>query len=129
MSYYENTLKMRPYIEKAAVSLNDADALQVPTIFPKWSADVTYSVDERVEHGDTLYRCVQAHTSQSDWAPNVTQALWTIVSLEEYPEWVQPLGSHDAYAMGDKVSHNDKHWQSTANNNVWEPGIYGWDIV
>lgn len=129
MTYYESALKMRPYIERAAVSLSDEDALQVPTMFPKWATDTVYSVDERIEYDGILYRCIQAHTSQADWAPDVTSALWVVVSLEEYPEWVQPTGSHDAYSLGDKVLHNDKHWQSTVDGNVWEPGIYGWEDV
>lgn len=44
-----------------------------------------------------------------------------------FPEWVQPIGAHDAYAKGDKTSHNSKNWVSTVDNNVWEPGVYGWE--
>lgn len=129
MSYYENALKMRPYIEKAAASLSDKEALEVPTLFPAWAAGTSYSIDERIEYGGTLYRCVQAHTSQADWTPPDTPALWTVVSLEEWPAWVQPTGAHDAYAAGAKVSHNGKHWTSDVEANVWEPGVYGWTEV
>ena len=57
--------------------------------------------------------------------------MWTQIGnpQEEYPEWYQPIGAHDAYSMGDKVSHNSKHWKSTVNNNVWEPGVYGWEEI
>ena len=48
---------------------------------------------------------------------------------EEYPEWVQPTGAHDAYAQGAKVSHNGKKWTSDVGGNVWEPGVYGWTEV
>ena len=48
---------------------------------------------------------------------------------EEYPEWVQPTGAHDAYEQGAKVSHNGKKWTSNVENNVWEPGVYGWTEV
>lgn len=126
MSYLENALKMRPYIEKAAASLRDADALQAPTLFPAWANGTSYSTDERIEYGGTLYRCVQAHTSQTDWTPPATPALWVVVSLEEWPEWVQPLGAQDAYAKGAKVTHNGKRWTSDVDNNTWEPGVYGW---
>lgn len=129
MSYYENALKMRPYIEKAAISLSDADALEVPTMFPTWAAGASYSTDDRIEYGGVLYRCVQAHTSQADWVPPDTPALWVVVSLEEWPEWVQPLGAQDAYAAGSKVSHNGKRWISDLDANVWEPGVYGWTEV
>ena len=37
------------------------------------------------------------------------------------------IGAHDAYALGAKVSHKEKHWTSTVANNVWEPGVYGWE--
>lgn len=45
----------------------------------------------------------------------------------EYPEWKQPTGAHDAYAVGSKVSYDEKHWISTADANVWQPGVYGWN--
>ncbi len=126
MSYYENALKMRPYIEKAAASLSNAEALEVPTLFPAWADGTSYSTDERIEYGGTLYRCVQAHTSQADWTPPATPALWVMVSLEEWPDWVQPTGAHDAYNVGAKVTYADKHWISTVDSNIWKPDDYGW---
>ena len=60
---------------------------------------------------------------------DMREALWTRISVDEYPEWVQPTGTHDAYAHGDKVSHSDKHWTSDVDSNVWEPGVYGWTII
>lgn len=48
---------------------------------------------------------------------------------EEYPEWVQPTGAHDAYAQGAKVTHNGEKWISNTANNTWEPGVFGWDKV
>ena len=50
---------------------------------------------------------------------------------DKYPylvEDVQP-DSTNPYAKGDKVTHNGKTWQSTTDNNVWEPGVYGWEEV
>lgn len=127
MTWTEKALNMRPYMEKAATSLTDADALKVPTMFPKWETDTAYTVGERIEHNGTLYRVVQAHTSQADWTPNVTPALWVAVSLDEYPQWVQPTGSHDAYKVGDKVTYNEQKWVSIVDANVWQPGVYGWE--
>lgn len=48
---------------------------------------------------------------------------------EEYPAWVQPTGSHDAYALDAKVSHAEKRWTSAQDANIWEPGVAGWDEV
>lgn len=119
--------QLRRMIEKASVSLSDEDALEAVELYPAWKTDTAYSVDERIRYGETLYRCVQAHTSQDNWTPDVTPALWTVVSLDEFPEWVQPTGAQDAYRLGYKVSHLDKHWQSTIDYNTYEPGVYGWD--
>lgn len=118
--------KLRAMIEKASLSLTDEDALQAVELYPAWATDTAYTVDERIRYESTLYRCVQSHTSQADWTPDATPALWTVVSLDEWPEWVQPTGAQDAYNKGDKVSHNEKHWISEVDGNVWEPGIYGW---
>lgn len=104
---------------------NATESLEILGIEP-WSPETAYAVDTRVQYRGGLYRCVQAHTSQEDWAPDITPALWTRMSLEEWPEWVQPTGVHDAYNTGDKVRHNGKHWVSEVDANVWEPGVYGW---
>lgn len=125
----QHAYKLREMIVKASTSLSDEDALEAIELYPIWKTDTAYTVDERIRYEDTLYRCVQSHTSQDDWTPDVTPALWTVVSLDEFPEWVQPTGAQDAYRIGDKVSHNEKHWVSTIDYNTYEPGVYGWDEV
>lgn len=40
--------------------------------------------------------------------------------------WVQPSGAHDAYQVGDVVTHGGRSWRSTVAANVWEPGVHGW---
>ena len=111
--------------------LTDEQAETMPSIYPEWTPETEYAVGKRVRYDDKLYRCVQAHTSQEGWEPPVTPALWTRTAAEgEIPEWVQPTGAHDAYAKGDKVTHDGKTWESTYDGaNVWEPGVYGWDEV
>lgn len=111
--------------------LTDEQAEGVIDAFPMWAAGIAYAVGYRVRYDGVLYKCVQAHTSQSDWTPDATPALWTRIGDpgDEWPEWVQPTGAQDAYAMGAKVSHNGAHWESTCDANVWEPGVYGWDEV
>lgn len=121
--------KLREMIVKASISLSDEDALTAIELYPAWKTGTAYAVDERIRYGETLYRCVQAHTSQDNWTPDITPALWTVVSLDEFPEWVQPTGAQDAYRIGDKVSHNGKHWVNTLDYNTYEPGVYGWDEI
>ena len=121
--------QLRALIESLSASLSDETALTGVELFPPWSVGKAYATGDRVQHEGTLYKCVQAHTSQADWTPPETPALWTAVSLDEYPAWVQPTGAHDAYSKGDKVTHNGKRWTSDVDNNTWEPGVYGWTEV
>ena len=128
----EHAYKLRELMHKAAVSLPDEDALAAVELFPAWAADKDYAVDERIRYGDKLYRCVQAHTSQSDWTPDVTPALWTEVAKPgEIPVWKQPTGAQDAYNKGDRVWYPEKNttvYESLSDGNVWSPADYpqGW---
>ena len=119
----EKIKKLREFIETAVVFLRDEDALQAAELFPRWVSDTIYAVDERISYEGTLYKCLQMHTSQADWTPDIAVSLWVRVSIEEWPEWVQPTGATDAYELGAKVSHNGKHWISDIPANVYEPPL------
>lgn len=120
--------KYRQAILKIIENLDDETAIETPLLFPKWQLDKTYSVNDRVSYEGILYKCLQTHSAQADWTPATAVSLWVRVDnpAEEWPEWIQPLGAQDAYSLGAKVSHNGAHWISDVNNNVWEPGVYGW---
>ena len=111
--------------------IDDETATEHTDLFSPWVEGIAYEVGNIRSYEGDLYRCVQAHTSQSDWTPDKVPALWTKIGdpTEEFPEWSQPVGAHDAYAKGDKVSFGGKHWESTVDNNVWQPGVYGWNEV
>ena len=128
MTYIERARALRPYIEKAAISLTDEDALQAVELFPQWVVEHAYVVGERLQYNGVLYRVAQAHTSQADWTPDITPALFVVVSLDEWPEFVQPTGAHDAYNKGDKVTFEGKHYISLIDGNVYSPAAYpaGW---
>lgn len=117
------------FLKSARLTVDDNTALIGRELYPVWSENIAVSVNDRYQYSDKLYKCVQAHTTQADWTPDKTPALWVEVSLDEFPEWKQPAGAHDAYAKGDKVKHNDKKWESTADANVWEPGVHGWSEI
>ena len=112
--------------EKIVSTFTDENAVKVTDLFPVWTVGIAVAKDSRYQFNDKLYKVVQAHTTQADWTPDIAPALWVIVSLEEWPEWVQPTGAHDAYAKGDKVTHSSKKWTSDVDANTWEPGVYGW---
>lgn len=109
----------------------DKMSLQVPNLYPVWKADTTYDVSDRVLYNDVLYKVITAHTSQADWTPDASQALFAKVLIPDdnvIPEWEQP-DSTNPYMTGDKVTHNGRTYISTVDNNVWEPGVYGWEVV
>lgn len=108
--------------------LDEITASEHAELFAEWAYPVAYTVGQLRRYNGTLYKCVQAHTSQADWTPDTAASLWSVAAdpAEEWPAWSQPIGAHDAYAKGAKVSHNGKHWTSSVDSNVWEPGVYGW---
>ena len=123
--------QLRQFIEavlRIRNSMDDEQALAEVTFFPMWHEEKSYAVDDRVRYGEKLYKCLQSHTAQADWTPDVSVSLWVRIDdpAIEWPDWIQPVGAQDAYAKGFKVSHNDKHWISDVDSNVWEPGVYGW---
>jgi hypothetical protein len=63
MTLIELARKLRPYIEKAAGSLSDEDALEAVDLFANWLPNKDYKKDERVKYEGILYKCLQAHTS------------------------------------------------------------------
>ena len=100
--------------------------------FMDWAAGVKYTTGQIRRHKDgNLYKCLSDHTSQEDWTPDAAPSLWVKVSdpTEEWPAWSQPVSALDTYPAGAKTSHNGKHWISDLDNNVWEPGQYGWTEV
>lgn len=128
----EHAYKLRELMHKASVSLLDVDAVDAVELFPTWAAETVYAADERIRYAEKLYRCVQAHTSQDDWTPDVTPALWTEVAKPgEIPVWKQPTGAQDAYRIGDKVHYPGKEdpvYVCVTDYNVFPPDVSGWEL-
>ena len=123
--------RMKPFIQKGAQSLSDAEALEVVSLYPVWDASGVYAIQDKVLYNDVLYRCLLDHKAQEAWNPIDADSLWTKVLIpdpEVIPEWEQPE-STNPYMAGDKVTYNGKTWVSDIDNNVWQPGVYGWSEV
>ena len=120
-------------IKAARKKMPDEDALDIMDFFPVWAIGVQYDINDKVQYNNKLYKVVQAHTSQVDWTPDAVHALYTeIAKPHEIPVWRQPTGAQDAYMTGDKVHYpteSDPVYESTVDNNVWTPDVYGWRIV
>ena len=127
-----------PYAEiisEVADILTDEQAADVPSVFPEWATDTAYKMDDRRRYGEKLYKCLQDHTSQADWTPDVAVSLWVeIAKPGEIPVWKQPTGAQDAYNIGDKVHYPDADgpiYESLIDANVYSPEAYpaGWQLV
>ena len=114
-----------------ALAVDDTTALRMVEFYPEWATDIAYPAGHKVQRGGKLWRCLQGHTSQDGWEPERATSLWAKVLIPDetvIPEWEQPY-STNPYSAGDKVTHNGKTWVSDIDNNVWEPGVYGWTEV
>ena len=137
-----NRLQMAEQFRKAlqmfAASLSEEKALEVATVFDAWESGKTYAEGDFVTYGENnvgdpqLYKVVQAHTSQEDWTPDSTAALYSAIGLDDsgYPVWSQPTGAHDAYNKGDVVNYNGTLYESQIDGNTYSPEAYpdGWAI-
>lgn len=111
---------------------DDATALEIMMFYDEWMPDTKYTQNEYLLYKNVLYKSLSEHTSQKNWKPDITPSLYAKVLVdptgETILEWQQP-NSTNPYMKGDKVTHNSVTYISTVDNNVWEPGVYGWEIV
>ena len=132
MSILARAKALRAQIESNATVMPDEEAVQFVELFPNWSPNgVSYTADTRVRYSGVLYRVLQDHVSQEEWTPTAAASLFAKVLIPDenvIPEWEQP-DSTNPYMSGDTVTHNGKTWTSDVDNNVWEPGVYGWTEV
>lgn len=130
--------QIRKALQMFAASLTDEQAMEVVAIYDPWAVGKTYAVGDFLTYGvngvgdPQLYKVAQAHTSQADWTPDATPALYTAIGLDDdgYPVWSQPTGAHDAYNTGDIVDHNGVLYESQIDGNVYSPDVYpaGWSV-
>ena len=120
---YDVMEAVKKMLATSTVELSDEDALSVAALYPTWTSKVgqTVNVGERYWYDGKLWKVVQSHTVQEDWTPDTASSLFTEVSIEEWPDWVQPISAETAYNTGDKVTYNGKHYISLIDNNVWSP--------
>lgn len=134
-------LEMRKTLQFFVGTL-DADTqldmmLEIPSMFPAYEVGKAYKTKDVFSYGENavgdpqLYQVLQDHTSAAQWTPDTATSLYKAIGITEggYPEWVQPLGSTDAYNTGDIVSYNGTLYRSTIDGNVWTPDAYpaGWE--
>ena len=129
----ERILNALEAVKTARNLMTDDQALECADLYPEWNGEgKAYTAGDRVVYGDKLYKCLQSHTSQLIWTPTAAPSLWAEIlpgqDGTDIGEWVQP-DSTNPYMKGDRVTHNGHIWESTIDNNVWEPSVYGWTQV
>lgn len=123
--------QLRKALQMFAASLTDEQAMEVVAVYDPFVVGKAYAVGDFLTYGENgvgdpqLYKVAQAHTSQADWTPDVTPALYTAIGLDDsgYPVWAQPTGAHDAYNTGDIVNYNGTLYQSLIDGNDHSPAV------
>lgn len=118
---------VKKMLSTSTETLSDEDALSVAALFPTWSSvsdGVEVKVGERYWYDGQLYKVIQSHTTQADWTPDVVPALFTVVSLEEWPEIPEVITAESPWMKGDKGTWKGKHYICQMDNCVWNPDTY-----
>ena len=136
MSVIAQAEAIREAMDIAGATLDDEQALVCVRLYRPWEVGKAYSIGDFLTYGvngvgdPQLYKVAQAHTSQADWKPDATKALYSAIGLDDegYPVWAQPTGAHDAYNTGDVVNYNGVLYESLIDGNVYSPDAYpaGW---
>lgn len=130
--------QFRKAVQLFAKTLGEDDAMEVSTIFDPYEVGKAYKQNDYFTYGvntvgdPQLYKVAQDHTSQADWVPGETHALYVPIGLNSagYPVWSKPTGAHDAYNMGDIVDYNGTLYKSLIDGNSYSPEEYpaGWEV-
>lgn len=119
--------------------VSDEEINDYASLFPafKLGENITQDMMDagpvRRQYKNEVWQAIQPHTTQLDWLPPDVPALWgKVYDPEIIPLWVQPSGVGDPNIKhtGDKVQWPEGTiWISTVDDNIWEPGVYGWEEV
>ena len=120
---------------EAAFDSGEVEPIVLVALVKAWTVGETVKVGDLRSHDGVVYKAIQAHTTQDDWKPPDTPALWTVYNKTseggEIDDWVQPAGAHDAYNTGDRVRFEGAIYESLIDGNVWSPADYpaGWKLI
>ena len=131
----DHTAAATVFVEQAeAGNIDENTALEHKGLFDEWAVGVDYTVGAMRQYKGLLYKCLQSHTSQEDWTPDATPALWVQAAApNEYREIKDGMLSTEAFALG------EIGWYKTEGNlykslipaNTYTPDTYpnGWEQV
>ena len=128
-------LNLRRLIVETSATLDDTEALTGVELFKPWAAGIDVVRGERLRDGEDLYRVEQNHTTQANWPPASTPALYTKVAAPgQILPWKRPTGAQDSYMAGTKVyfpNKGDAIYQNNHDYNTYSPEEYPdwWDKI
>ena len=115
--------------------ISDEELKDLISVYPLFETGKALKVGEIVRYKEVLYEVIQAHTTQADWTPDKTPALFKVYEVkkdsqgnEVVAEFKKPTGAHDTYKKGDKVQFKGSIYESLIDNNAYSPEEYqqGW---
>lgn len=98
----QRAARLRPMIEQASASLSDGEAAKSPELFPRWADHIGETVkpgDRRSDMDESgvlhVYRVNkgQGHTTQENWPPHSTPAMWTIINVDHAGTQDDPISA------------------------------------
>lgn len=98
----QRAARLRPMIEQASASLSDGEAAKSPELFPRWADHIGETVkpgDRRSDMDESgvlhVYRVNkgQSHTTQENWPPHSTPAMWTIINVDHAGTQDDPISA------------------------------------
>lgn len=116
-----------------AAKLDDADALRVPALFPRYEKGHVYAQGDRVLWQGALYKAIGGHTATAG-DPTADPQHWAkVVPAADGTETVSEWQSGKSYAKGDRVLKYGQVYESLMDSNTLEPGAFGsdsaWSLV
>ena len=131
---FDEAKRFRTAMDKAGTYLTDEQSVDVIDLFRAWDYPMQYVAGDKVRYADKLWKCLQDHTSQENWEPDKTPALWVeIAKPGEYREIKDAMLPTEAFALGEIGcwQTKDNLYRSLIDNNVYTPVSYpaGWEKV
>lgn len=132
----QEALELRRALQLLSTVLPEENALEVPSVYPVWTAGEKYKKDVILSYGENsagdpqLYKTLKTHKAENTPDADTENYKPMGISSSGYPVWVQPLSNKDAYDKGNIVDRDGTLYQSNKNNNRDDPldNTGRWDL-
>ena len=136
MDQEQRAREVRRALQLLSTVLPEENALEVPSVYPVWTAGEKYKKDVILSYGENsvgdpqLYKTLKTHKAERPPDTDTDNYMPMGISSSGYPVWVQPLSNKDAYDKGDIVNRDGTLYQSNKNNNRDDPldNTGTWDL-